>query len=255
MLARVSKFLRIKITYVNEGSMINTTGARPTLFPEQDNIERVMLQRGLATGSELSPLELSAFLYDFALKPNRFDDNPSLAMLLTLRKRDLTPEELKARRVHIQTTFETLIQLLRNNEAKTIPGATAAYAIFGAAKLQLDIAPHFQSLFWPIIKLKAKYLSSDELAALTWGLQSLGVSDAEVWKAVLPLFRGRRFACDLVNVKKDWFDHTKYVVKESANINSRGLLSEALPGLSTNSKEVAALAEEILAQLKNRQVS
>jgi hypothetical protein len=168
----------------------------------------------------------------------------------------MTPAALQARRGHIQATFDTLIQLLKNAEAKSIPGATAAYAVYGAAKLGLDIKPHFESLIWPIIQLKAKHLSSDELAQLAWGMQTLSVSDPKAWLTVLPLLRGRKFAADLIAVSKSWFDQSQCVtaLKYDA-IDSQKLLIETLPGLTAHGKEVAKIAEEVLVQLKNKQAS
>mmetsp|Transcript_7365 Transcript_7365/g.13682 ORF Transcript_7365/g.13682 Transcript_7365/m.13682 type:complete len:260 (-) Transcript_7365:1103-1882(-) len=258
LLQKLSSFVaRVRAPVIRKTGLIDETGARPTLYPEQDNVERIVLQRGLGSGKELSPVELAAFLYDFANSPTKKVDDPSWLVQLGLQSEAaLTHEELEVRSNHIQQTFNTLLQLLKNHEAKTVPGATAAYAVYGAAKLGLDIVPHFHSLFWPVIKLKAKYLSSDELAWLAWGLNSLNINDAEVWTTILPLLKGRQFAADFTQVKKAWLEQNEHIADhEVRGIDSEKLLNETLSALNPSSKEVAALAEEVLAHLKSKKLS
>lgn len=52
-----------------------------------------------------------------------------------------------------------------------VPAVAVANLVYASAVLNLDLKSHLSKLVVPIIDLKAKYLNSDSLIELIWGLK------------------------------------------------------------------------------------
>jgi hypothetical protein len=73
-----------------------------------------------------------------------------------------------------------LISVLKYAKPQDIPAVVVSNLVYSSAVLNLELKEHLSSIVVPVIKEKAKYLPSDNLIELIWGLKKLGFNDSTV---------------------------------------------------------------------------
>ena len=260
-----------KNSAITQGPVIASEGASYSLYPMQENMTRLLNFAGAGQGRRLTPVETSAFLYDFALQDveslqkrnaelkaevHAWASKPAIARVAKalldsdFRNAGTLGIALQTRQQWIHNTFNKCIQLLKIVPVSDVPVATVSNILFAAPKLGLDLTPHLDVLL-PVLRAKANYLHAEGVAEALWGLTTVGVNDSALFLQLLKEVKGRQFVCEQTQGVTKWLDHhTYYATPNPLPGRAVTLLREALAKLA-KSKD-AAVEAEAAAELKVR---
>lgn len=142
--------------------------------------------------------------------------------------------------------MEALNLYLQIQPVDEIPVGTASNYVYASARLNINLGEVLDKYLAPLVIKKAKYLHSDGIAELTWGLVQHKYNNEAVWKAVLPLAKGRKFSNEFTLVEPLVVNASRYMkVEDQEATNYRELFNEALSKISVQDAGLKKLIEEL----------